>query len=128
MLRYYISTFLISASPMFAQKISYPQTAKVNQIDEYFGVKVADPYRWLEVSDSVAVREWIKAQNTLTFDYLSQIPYRSQIRKRLQEVWNYPKMGVPVSYGDFEIIQKKMMVCKISLSFTSKKAIRKNCF
>ncbi|MDW8297150.1 MAG: prolyl oligopeptidase family serine peptidase [Raineya sp.] len=107
MMRLYVYFLLFCSFSMFAQqKISYPQTAKVNQIDEYFGVKVADPYRWLEVSDSVAVKEWIKAQNAVTFDYLAQIPYRNQIRKRLQEVWNFPKMGVPVSYGDFEILQK----------------------
>lgn len=106
MSRYYVLGLLCVPFQVLAQKVVYPPTPKVEQVDEYFGVKVADPYRWLEVSDSVAVKDWIRAQNEVTFNYLATIPYRNQIRKRLEEVWNYPKMGVPVSYGDFEIIQK----------------------
>jgi len=93
-------------SGTMAQNLQYPQTAKVNQMDSYYGSQVADPYRWLEVSDSAAVKNWVTEQNKVTFGYLEKIPFRDKIRKRLQEVWNYPKMGVPSKVGDYYIIQK----------------------
>ncbi|GAB4127710.1 MAG: prolyl oligopeptidase family serine peptidase [Raineya sp.] len=103
-----ISIVLLLAmfSNALAQKITYPNTAKVEQTDTYFGVEVSDPYRWLEVSDLAAVKDWVKAQNQVTFSYLEKIPYRNQIRKRLQEVWNYAKVGLPTKIGDYYIQQK----------------------
>lgn len=100
------SIFSLLISGAMAQNLQYPQTAKVNQTDTYYGSQVADPYRWLEVSDSVAVKNWVTEQNKVTFGYLEKIPFRDKIRKRLQEVWNYPKMGVPSKVGDYYIIQK----------------------
>jgi prolyl oligopeptidase len=88
------------------QKITYPNSSKVNQKDTYFGTVVDDPYRWLEVSDSSAVADWVKAQNKVTFDYLAQIPFRNKIRERLEKVWNYPKIGAPFKEGDFYYFYK----------------------
>ncbi|MGD1842985.1 MAG: prolyl oligopeptidase family protein [Thermonemataceae bacterium] len=88
------------------QNIDYPVTAKVAQVDDYHGTEVADPYRWLEVSDSSAVRDWIEAQNTVTFDYLAQIPYREALNKRLTTLWNYPKQGIPYVTEKYHIYTK----------------------
>ena len=79
----------------------YPQTAKVDVVDDYFGTQVADPYRWLEDDNSPETAAWVKAENEITEDYLSQIPFRSQIRERLTEIWNYPRYSTPFKQGDY---------------------------
>jgi prolyl oligopeptidase len=81
--------------------VKYPVTKKVDTVDNYFGTKIADPYRWLENDTSKATAEWVKAQNAVTFDYLSKIPFREKIRNRLTKIWNYPKYGVPFKEGPY---------------------------
>jgi prolyl oligopeptidase len=78
----------------------YPDTARGEVVDDYFGTKVADPYRWLEDDNSEAAAAWVAAENAVTDDYLSQIPFRGAIRQRLAELWNYPKQGIPSRHGD----------------------------
>ena len=73
----------------------YPVTEKTNQVDEYHGTKVADPYRWLENDTSVETKAWVQEENKLTFEYLGKIPYRERLRKRIQELYNYPKYSAP---------------------------------
>ncbi|MAW59264.1 MAG: S9 family peptidase [Planctomycetes bacterium] len=80
-------------------ELTYPLTATVDQVDVYHGVEVSDPYRWLEDLDGPATREWIEAQNELTYSYLDEIPFRSAIRDRLEELWNYEKFGTPREEG-----------------------------
>jgi len=77
------------------KKFTYPETRKSSQIDDYFGQKIADPYNWLENDTSAEVLKWVKAQNLVTNSYLESIPYRENIRKRLTELWNYPRYSVP---------------------------------
>ncbi|GAB4147573.1 MAG: prolyl oligopeptidase family serine peptidase [Planctomycetaceae bacterium] len=81
--------------------LDYPETRRVNHTDDYHGTKVADPYRWLEkdVREAPEVAKWVEAQNKVTFGYLKQIPERESIRKRLTELWNYEKYGVPFKRG-----------------------------
>lgn len=78
-------------------ELKYPETKRDSVYDEYFGVKVHDPYRWLEDDNSPETEEWVKAQNELTFSYLERIPYRQKIRDRLTKLWDYPKMSPPVN-------------------------------
>lgn len=78
----------------------YPQTAKVDVTDNYHGTVVADPYRWLEDDNSAETAAWVAAENEVTFDYLSQIPYRQSINDRLMELWNYEKIGAPTKIGN----------------------------
>src|SRR2546421_5065090 len=73
----------------------YPDARKSDQIDDYHGTKVADPYRWLEDPDSPESRAWIEAENKITFDFLGKIPQRDAIKKRITELWDYEKFGVP---------------------------------
>lgn len=80
--------------------LTYPVTQQVKQIDDYHGVKVADPYRWLENPDAPETRAWIEAQNQLTFSYLSQIPQRATIQQRLTNLWDFEKYGIPFKQGD----------------------------
>lgn len=86
--------------------VTYPQTAKGDAVDDFFGTKVADPYRWLEVEDSAAVKDWVEAENSATFGYLDQIPTRAKIRERLEKVWNYPKYSAPFKEGEHYFFYK----------------------
>jgi len=81
--------------------LPYPQTFKGDVVDDYFGTKVADPYRWLEDDNSPETADWVIAQNEVTENYLSQIPFRNSIRERLTEIWNYPRYSTPTKKGDF---------------------------
>jgi prolyl oligopeptidase len=92
-------TMIFSAS-LFAQtKYNYPQTKKVEQIDDYHGTKVADPYRWLEDDNSAETKAWVEAQNKVTNAYLATIPEREALKKRLTELWNYEKYSAPFKEG-----------------------------
>lgn len=79
----------------------YPQTEKVDQKDTYFGVEVEDPYRWLEDDLSDKTKAWVTAQNEVTQDYLSQIPFRDAIKSRLETLWNYEKYSAPYQEGEY---------------------------
>ena len=90
---------LLAANGAPTPTLTYPRAKTVDQIDDYHGTKVADPYRWLEDTDSTDTREWIDAENKLTFGYLDQIPYRQAIHDRLKTLWNYERYGVPEQQG-----------------------------
>ncbi len=83
-----------------ANHFTYPKPQKSNQTDNYFGTKVADPYRGLENADSPATKKWIEAENKITYDYLATIPEREKINKRLTALWDYEKFGVPFREAD----------------------------
>ncbi|MCJ7563023.1 MAG: prolyl oligopeptidase family serine peptidase [Candidatus Aminicenantes bacterium] len=89
-----------------AAKITYPVTKKVNQVDDYFGMKVADPYRWLEDDRSEETGKWVQAQNAVTFDYLKKIPFREKIQKRMTDIFNYPRYSSPFRVGEYYIFFK----------------------
>lgn len=76
-------------------RITYPKADKVNTVDVYFGTKVADPYRWLENDTSAQTAAWVAAENKVTQEYLSKIPFRGALLKRLTDVANYEKIGTP---------------------------------
>lgn len=93
-----------SSLMLFAQDrlmtLTYPLTKKVDTVDDYFGTKIPDPYRWLEDDNSVDTQAWVQEQNRVTQAYLSQIPYRTAIHHRLSALWNYPKYGTPFREGE----------------------------
>ena len=82
--------------------LEYPKTATVDQVDDYHGTKVADPYRWLEddVRENPDVKAWVDAQNDLAFGYLKSIEERDTIEKRLTELWDYERYGLPTRAGE----------------------------
>ena len=69
---------VMSCAPQ-QKKLVYPETAKVDTVDVYFGTQVPDPYRWLENDTSAATTAWVEAQNKVTNEYLSQIPFRENL-------------------------------------------------
>jgi len=76
-------------------KLTYPVTKKDNTVDTYFGVKVTDPYRWLENDTTKETAAWVKAQNKVTSSYLEKIPFKNKLKERLTNLTNYEKIGAP---------------------------------
>ena len=98
-----VASLLITQVALFGQeKLEYPESKQVNQVDNFFGTPVADPYRWLEddVRNSESVREWVDSQNALTFSVIKQLPYRNEIKARLTKLWDYEKFGTPFKRGE----------------------------
>ena len=89
-----MATVLLSTSAS-AQGIQYPKADKDGTVDNYFGTEVADPYRWLEDDTSAKTAAWVEAENKITNAYLSKIPFRQKLLKRLTEVANYEKLTAP---------------------------------
>jgi prolyl oligopeptidase len=89
----------VRANPRTEDQIAYPVAKTGDVIDDYHGVKVADPYRWMEDLDSPEVKAWVDAENKLTFGYLAEIPARESIKKRLTELWNYERYTAPTKHG-----------------------------
>ena len=97
-----LTLVLVSAEGLNAEApLAYPPSKTVNVVEEHHGTRVTDPYRWLEDDRSSQTAEWVKAQNQVTFDYLSQIPYRKQIRENLEKMWNYEKVSAPFREGKY---------------------------
>lgn len=90
-------------SPM---ALNYPETKQVDTITNYFGTDVKDPYRWLEDDKSDETAAWVESQNKVTFGYLDKIPYREQLKNRLEKQWNYEKVSRPFKEGDYTYFYK----------------------
>ncbi len=90
---------LNSAAKPSGAAIEYPKVKTVEHTDDYFGTKVADPYRWMEDLNSPEVKQWVEDENKVTFGYLETIPQRGAIKQRLEQVWNYERYSAPVKRG-----------------------------
>lgn len=88
------------STDLSAQLFEYPVTRKTDQKDEYFGMTIEDPYRWLEDDRSAETAKWVEAQNAYTQSYLSKIPFRDKVKKRMTELWNFAKSSAPFKAGD----------------------------
>ncbi|MFC0777726.1 prolyl oligopeptidase family protein [Flavobacterium sp. HJSW_4] len=104
-------TFLLmaitTAGISFGQgKMQYPQTKKGQTVDVYFDTKVSDPYRWLEDDKSAETGAWVKAENEVTYGYLDKIPFRNELKARMEKLWNYEKIGAPFKEGKFTYYSK----------------------
>ena len=86
--------------------VIYPETLKKEVVDNYFDVDVIDPYRWLEDDRSKETEAWVKAENKTTFAYLNNISFRSDLKKRLEHLWNYEKISAPFKEGEFTYFYK----------------------
>jgi prolyl oligopeptidase len=86
--------------------VNYPETKQVDTVTTYFGTEVMDPYRWLEDDMSEETADWVKRQNEVTFGYLDNIPFREELKQRLETLWNYEKVGAPFKEGDYTYFRK----------------------
>jgi prolyl oligopeptidase len=102
------------------EKLRYPEARKSAQVDDFFGTKIADPYRGLEDSDTPDTRAWIDAENTVTFAYLNQIPERAALKARLTKLWDYERYGVPSREGPWYIFSRNTGLQKQAVIFKAK--------
>ncbi|MBT8182003.1 MAG: S9 family peptidase, partial [Eudoraea sp.] len=86
--------------------VNYPMTKKADSVDTYFGTTVKDPYRWLEDDRSEETEKWVKEENAVTFGYLEKIPFREDLKNRLEQLWNYEKLSSPFNEGDYTYFYK----------------------
>ncbi len=93
-----ICAFLTSAVP--AQKFDYPKPRRSDQVDNFHGTSVADPYRWMEDTETAEMKSWIEAENKITDAYIQAIPQRAKIKERLTELTNYERFGAPAKIAD----------------------------
>lgn len=100
------AVFILTLNLHAAVKFNYPRARCSKKCDDYHGIKVSDPYRWLEALDSQESREWIDAENKLTKDYLATISQRPKIKERLKELWNYERSFTPTRAGKIYIYAK----------------------
>ena len=101
-------------------KLNYPYSRKSEQVDNYHGTKVTDPYRWLENPDSEDTIAWVEAQNKVTFGFLEKIPAREDIKKRLTKLWDYEKYGIPFQEGNHYFYFKNNGLQNQSVLYTLK--------
>ena len=109
-------------------KINYPETKKIDHVDSYFGEKMNDPYRWLEDDRSAETEAWVKTQNVVTYGYLEQIPYRNQLKTRMEQLWNYEKISAPFKEGDFTYYYKNNGLQNQSVLYRKDKAGKEEIF
>ena len=117
-------TLVLLSSVAFAadspNPFKYPPAPTSDQVDDYNGVKVADPYRPLEDPDAPESRKWIEEENKITFDFLKSVPERDGIKKRLTEVWDYERFGVPFKEADRYFFSRNSGLQNQSVIFTTK--------
>jgi prolyl oligopeptidase len=100
------AALLATVSALAVQQPPYPSTRKVDQVDTYHGVKVPDPYRWLEDDTSAETAAWVEAQNKVTFPYLEKIPFRKQLHQRVLALNKYERYSAPSRKGPYFFFSK----------------------
>ncbi len=97
-----LAVLFIISHAIAQEKMEYPKSKRVDQVDDFFGISVADPFRWLEddVRSSEDVRQWVESQNQLTYSQLAKLPFREEIESRLTQLWDYEKYGAPFKRGN----------------------------
>ena len=103
----------------YADVLEYPIAPTTNQIDTFHGIQVEDPYRWMEDNNSAALKEWIDAENKLTFSFLESIPERKRIMDRLSQLWNYERYGIPFKQNNRYFIFKNDGLQNQSVLYTA---------
>lgn len=109
-------------------QLVYPESKKGTVADNYFGIAVPDPYRWLEDDRSPETAAWVKAQNEVTFNYLKQIPYRDAIKNRMEKLWNYERISAPAKEGEYTYYYKNNGLQNQSVLYRKDKNGREDVF
>ena len=115
-----LASLVAGSAVVFAQPASftYPSARKGTVVDDYFGTKVADPYRWMEDLNAPDVKQWVDAENAVTNRYLDSLPLRDVLRKRITELWNYPKVTPPRYEGRHWFYNRNSGLQRQSVVFT----------
>ncbi len=101
-----IGTFLLISCQNNPTELTYPVTEKIPVVDTYFDMEVLDNYRWLEDDYAENTKDWVTKQNETTFSYLDNIPFRGELKERLEQLWNYEKVSAPFREGDYTYFYK----------------------
>ncbi len=101
-----------------APRLDYPTPHRGDQVDDFFGIRVSDPYRWMEDLDSRDVAQWIAAENALTSQYLASIPGRDALKARLTALWNYPRVSAPFWEGGHWFYRRNSGLQRQSVVYT----------
>jgi prolyl oligopeptidase len=120
--------FTFSSAQKSTTALQYPTTEKGNHTDEYFGTKVADPYRWLEDDRSENTKAWVQKEVAFTKNYLDKIPFRAEISKQLKEIWNYEKISAPFEEGAYTYFYKNDGLQAQSVLYRTDKAGKTEVF
>ncbi len=102
----YIVLLVIACSAFMWAQYKYPETRKTDVTDQYFGISVSDPYRWLEDDRAPEVEAWVTAQNEVTFGYLNTIPFREALKSRMESLMDYPRYSAPFQEGEYYYFYK----------------------
>ena len=102
----FFGIFLLISCQNNPTEVTYPVTEKVPVVDTYFDTEVLDNYRWLEDDYAPNTKNWVEKQNETTFSYLDNIPFRSELKERLEQLWNYEKVSAPFKEGDYTYFYK----------------------
>ena len=105
MKNYYLITFYFLFSSC-SDQFNYPETPKIDVVDQYYNTQIIDPYRWLENDMSKETESWVVSQNEFTYKYLNKISFRSKLKRRLENLWNYERSTSPFKEGDFTYFYK----------------------
>jgi prolyl oligopeptidase len=103
-----------------SQPLEYPRAKRTDIVDDYFGTKVPDPYRWLEDTDSPETQEWVKAENEITSAYLNKLADREPFKERLTNLLNYERYTAPSWEGHRYLYRKNDGLQNQSVIYTQK--------
>ena len=123
-----ILLFLIISCQKNSQIVNYPSTKKIATEDTYFNSQVIDNYRWLENDNAVETKNWVDKQNETTFSYLENIPFRNQIKNRLEQLWDYDKVSAPFKEGFYTYFYKNSGLQNQYVVYRKKKDMKKKYF
>jgi prolyl oligopeptidase len=101
-----LTTLTLLSCAQSSEGLVYPTTKKIPVVDTYFGEEVTDNFRWLENDNSEETKNWVAEQNKVSFSYLEKIPFREQLKNRLQKLWNYEKLSAPFEVGEYTYYYK----------------------
>ena len=123
-----ILLFLIISCQKNSQIVNYPSTKKIATEDTYFNSQVIDNYRWLENDNAVETKNWVDKQNETTFSYLENIPFRNQIKNRLEQLWDYDKVSAPFKEGYYTYFYKNSGLQNQYVVYRKKKGYEEEVF
>src|SRR5678810_1229221 len=120
--RHFLAACLMIPTVLSAQgsgPSKYPDAPKGTVVEDHFGHKIADPYRWLEDDNSAETKAWVEAENKVTFGYLEKLAERKAIKERLTKLWNFERYGVPFKEGGRYFFTKNDGLQNQSVLYTS---------
>ena len=123
-----ILLFLLISCHKNSDRINYPLTEKLPILDNYFDSQIIDNYRWLEDDNAVETKNWVDKQNETTFSYLENIPFRNQIKKRLEQLWDYDKVSAPFKEGYYTYFYKNSGLQNQYVVYRKKKGYEEEVF